>query len=92
MKQPDSGAAVPMHGLTPHIPGAVVTWRHFRKMRQMDLAEASGLCLSQVKWLERGRKTGFRTDTLEKVCQGLGISLLELLATAARRKDGTAVL
>lgn len=81
-----------MHGLTPHIPGAVVTWRHFRKMRQADLAEASGLCLSQVKWLERGRKTGFRTDTLEKACDGLGISLLELLATAARRRDGTASL
>lgn len=84
MNQPNDGEYKPRRRLTPHIPAAVVFWRRVRAMRQDDLAEASGLCMSQVKWLERGRKNGFRTDTLEKACEGLKIQLMELLATADR--------
>lgn len=74
-------------GVTPHIPAAVAFWRRMRGMSQEELAIASGLCISEIKWLERGRKNGFRTDTLEKVCDGLRISLHELLATASRMAD-----
>ncbi len=84
MNQPSQGGDQPRGRLTPHIPAAMVFWRRVRAMRQEDLAEASGLCLSEVKWLERGRKNGFRTDTLEKACDGLKIRLFELLATANR--------
>lgn len=84
MNQPSQGGEKLDGRLTPHIPAAVVFWRRVRAMQQWELAKASGLCLSEVKWLERGRKNGFRTDTLEKVCEGLRISLQELLATAAR--------
>jgi len=84
MKKHSHGGKESGGRLTPHIPAAVVFWRRMRAMHQEDLAKASGLCLSEVKWLERGRKNGFRTDTLEKVCDGLQISLQELLATAAR--------
>lgn len=73
--------------LTPRIPASVVFWRRVRNMPQESLAKASGLCLSEVKWLERGRKNGPRLDSLERVCAGLEISLNELLATAARIRD-----
>lgn len=84
MKKASQGGDGSDGWLTPHIPAAVAFWRRVRAMQQWELAKASGLCLSEVKWLERGRKNGFRTDTLEKVCEGLRISLQELLATAAR--------
>ena len=85
MNQPNSGGDSTVWRLCPHIPAAVVFWRQLRGMRQEDLARESGLCLSEVKWLERGRKNAPRMDSLERASTGLRISLMELLATAQRK-------
>ncbi len=71
--------------LTPHLGAVIAFWRGVRRMRQEDLAKASGVCLSTIKWLERGRKNGYRTDILEQVCEALDITMLELFSGAEKR-------
>jgi transcriptional regulator with XRE-family HTH domain len=78
--------------LTPHLGAVIVFWRGVRRMRQEDLARASGVCLSTIKWLERGRKNGYRSDILEAVCEALDITLIELFGGAAKRAQRMAGL
>ena len=70
--------------LTPFIPAIVVYWRTLRGMTQEKLAEAAGISLSTLKKIEAGRKHGPWLDSLEQICEALGITLLELLAGAER--------
>jgi transcriptional regulator with XRE-family HTH domain len=70
--------------LTPFIPAIVVYWRRLRGMTQEALAKEAGLCLSTLKKIEAGRKHGPWLDSLELICEALGITLLELLAGAER--------
>ena len=53
-------------------------------MTQKMLAAASGLSPSAIKRLEKGRKRGGYMGSIEDVCEGLKISLMELIATAYR--------
>lgn len=85
MKTDDKLSTVQQSRLTPHLGAVIVFWRGVRRMRQEDLAKASGVCLSTIKWLERGRKNGYRTDILERVCEALDITLLELFIGAEKR-------
>lgn len=72
--------------VSPHLGSSLVFWRKARRMRQEDLAEASGVSPSTVKWIERGqRKRGPRIDTLEALCDALDVSLEELIGGARRR-------
>ena len=70
--------------LTPFIPAIVVSWRRLRGMTQEALAKAAGISLSTLKKIEAGRKHGPWLDSLEQICEALGITLLELLAGAER--------
>lgn len=74
-----------MPALYPHLPGAIVFWRRLRELTQEELAQAAGLSVSEVKWLEKGRKRAPRFDTLEKACAGLQITIHELTAVAEDR-------
>lgn len=85
MKTDDQLLTARQSRLTPHLGAVIVFWRSMRRMRQEDLAKASGVCLSTIKWLERGRKNGYRTDILERVCEALDITLLELFIGAEKR-------
>jgi len=44
----------------------------------------AGISLSTLKKIEAGRKHGPWLDSLELICEALGITLLELLAGAER--------
>ena len=71
--------------VSPHLGAVIVFWRGVRHMRQEDLATAAGVSLSTIKWIERGRKNGYRSDTLERICEALDITLLELFCGAEKR-------
>lgn len=77
-------AAVPLR-VSSHLGAVIAFWRGVRHMRQEDLATAAGVSLSTIKWLERGRKNGHRTDILELVCEALDITLPELFSGAEKR-------
>ena len=85
MKPADDSSARRRLRITPHVAATLIFWRKVRRMRQEDLARASGVSLSTIKWLERGRKCGPRTNTLEDICDALGITLMELFSGAQRR-------
>ncbi len=74
--------------LVPHIPQTMRYYRQIRRLSQAELAKLSGLSLSAIKWLERGRKNACRIDTLEAVCEGLGVGLLTFLATTTEIANG----
>ncbi len=84
MKKPAQPLTFRRVRLTPFLPKAIVYFREMLKMTQEMLAEASGLCLSAIKRMEKGRKRGGYTDTMEDVCDGLGISIIELYGAAQR--------
>jgi DNA-binding Xre family transcriptional regulator len=69
---------------TDFIGQAIIFWRGVRRMTQKQLAEASAVCDSAVKRLEAGRKRGGWVLTLEQLCQGLCIKLVEMIAVAQR--------
>ena len=71
--------------ITPNLGPTIAFWRRVRRMSQEDLAEAAGVCLSTVKWLERGREYGARVDIIEHICEALDISLEELVGGSRRR-------
>ncbi len=71
--------------VSPQLGAVIVFWRGVRHLRQEDLATAAGVSLSTIKWLERGRKNGYRTDILERVCEALDITLPELFNGAEKR-------
>jgi transcriptional regulator with XRE-family HTH domain len=71
--------------VSPHLGAVIIFWRGVRHLRQEDLATAAGLSLSTIKWLERGRKNGYRSDTLERICDALDITVLELFSGAEKR-------
>lgn len=71
--------------VTPHLAATVVFWRKVRHLTQEELARLSGVALSTIKWIERGRKHGARTDTLELLCHALDITLIELFGGAEKR-------
>ena len=70
--------------ITPFVPAIVVSWRRLRGMTQEALAKRAGISLSTLKKIEAGRKHGPWLDSLEQICEALGITLLELLAGAER--------
>ena len=85
MKKHAQNSAVVRLRLSPHLGAVIVFWRGVRHMRQEDLAAAAGVSLSTIKWLERGRKNGYRSDILEQVCEALDITIYELFSGADRR-------
>lgn len=86
MSADSSKPAKNRYRISPHIGSTLIFWRTVRRMRQKDLADASGVSLSTIKWIERGqRKRGPRVDTLEALCEALDITVLDLLAGALRR-------
>jgi transcriptional regulator with XRE-family HTH domain len=90
MKKPAQPLLLKRVRITPFISQAIILYRSMLKMTQEALAEASGLCLSAIKRLERGRKRGGWADSLESVCEGLKIKLTELIATADRLASASA--
>lgn len=84
MKKPAKPLTFRRVRLTPFLSKAIVYFREMLKMTQEMLAEASGLSPSAIKRLEKGRKRGGWTDTLEDVCDGLGITIIELYGAAQR--------
>lgn len=85
MKKHDLNSASKRRRLSPHLGAVISFWRAVRRMRQEDLAAAAEVSLSTIKWLERGRKNGHRSDILEQVCEALDISIFELFGGAENR-------
>jgi transcriptional regulator with XRE-family HTH domain len=85
MKKHDLNSVSERRRLSPHLGAVIAFWRRVRHMRQEDLAAAAGVSLSTIKWLERGRKNGHRSDILEQVCEALDISIFELFGGADKR-------
>lgn len=84
MKKPANPMKFKHVYVTPFISKAIIYYRELLHLTQEQLAKASGLCLSAIKRLEKGRKRGGWTESLEAVCVGLKIKLMELIATADR--------
>jgi transcriptional regulator with XRE-family HTH domain len=54
-------------------------YRYLRKMTQKQLAEITGLSQSYINELERGKKKNPSKMTLDKLAQGLAISVSEII-------------
>ncbi|MDZ4404888.1 helix-turn-helix domain-containing protein [Prosthecobacter sp.] len=84
MKTPDITHPDGRYRATDFIGQAIIFWRGVRRMTQKQLALAAHVCDSAVKRLEAGRKRGGWMVTLEQLCLGMRIKLVELMAVAER--------
>lgn len=84
MKKPAKPLTFRRVRLTPFLSKAIVYFREMLGMTQEMLAEASGLCLSAIKRMEKGRKRGGYVGSIEDVCEGLKITIIELFGAANR--------
>jgi DNA-binding Xre family transcriptional regulator len=50
-----------------------------RSYSALGLKKATGMVLSQCKFLRANKPTDYRFSTLQRLCAGLGISLVEFL-------------
>ena len=84
MKSPDQTYLDGRYLTTDFIGQSIIFWRGVRRMTQKQLAQAAAITDSAVKRLEAGRKRGGWVLTLEQLCRGMRIKLVELMAVAER--------
>lgn len=79
METSEFHAALDKVWVTPFIGASIRFWRELRGWTQKQPAAATGMTLSAIKRLERGRKNGGWLLSIEVVSRALGITLEELV-------------